>query len=117
MTVKEFMRIHNCNRLTALGLLYHEVFRLHEQFPKVKRCAAFKTQTLTKIVQRYEWSSTDEVEIMQDKLSYDSLYTKLSASIVMSENEIVRSGMNVELANDRRFKPVATTSFIVFGEQ
>lgn len=76
---------------------------MNEQFPKVKRGAAFKTQKFMKIVDKYEWSRTAEEEIMQEKLSYDSLYTKLSASIVMWENEIVRSGMNVDTADDRSF--------------
>lgn len=47
-----------------------------------------------KIVRKYEWSRIAEEEIMQEKLSYDSFYTKLFASILMRENDIPRSIMN-----------------------
>lgn len=116
MTMEEIMKRKSCSRVAALGVLYHEVSRLNEQFPKVKRGAAFKTQTLMKIVERYEWSRTAEEEVMQDKLDYDSLYTKLSASIVIWENEIVRNGKSPNNESDLR-SAMKVPNFIAFGEQ
>lgn len=117
MTIEDTMKKHNCSRVAALGILYHEVARLNEQFPKVKRGNAFKTQTLMKIVERYEWSRTAEEEVMQDSLTYDNLYTKLSASIVIWENELTRQGRNPEEADDRRVISPSPPALIHFGEQ
>jgi hypothetical protein len=117
MTLEEARKKKNCNRIAALGYLYHEVARLNEQFPKVKRGEQFRTQTLMKIVERYEWSRTAAEEVMQDTLNFDSLYTKISASIVIWENEVLRSGHDPDLADDRR-KPVWTaTSFVGYVAQ
>ena len=74
---------HTVNRFAALGLLYHEVARLNQQFPKEKRGEPFKFQTLMRIVEKYEWSRHSEEEVMRDPISYDELYTKLSASLVV----------------------------------
>jgi Zinc knuckle len=54
---------------------------------------------------------------MQDTLTFDSFYTNLSASVVTWENEVLRSGYDPYLADDRR-KPVGTaTSFVGCGAQ
>lgn len=76
LTVNDMVRKHSCNRIAALGIRYHEVFFLNERSIKVKRENGFKTQTLEKIVEPYEWSRTTEEKVMQDKLSYDDLYKK-----------------------------------------
>jgi hypothetical protein len=116
LTLKEVKK-KNCNRISALGYIYHEVARLNEQFPKVKRGEQFRTQTLMKIVERYEWSRTAEEEVMQDTLTFDSLYTKLLDSIFIWENEVLRSGHDPDLADDSR-KPVGTaTYFAGYGAQ
>jgi hypothetical protein len=83
MTMEDARKKNNCNRIAALGFLYHEVQRLNEQFPKVKRGDQFCTQTLMRIVDKYEWSPTAEEGVMQDALSYEALCTKLSASLVL----------------------------------
>jgi hypothetical protein len=106
MTMEDARKKNNCNRIAALGFLYHEVARLNEQFPKVKRGDQFRTQTLMRIFEKYEWSRTAEEGVMQDALSYDALYTKLSASLVIWEHQITRSGGDPDLADDRRSIPV-----------
>jgi hypothetical protein len=45
---------NNFNRIAALVFLYHEVARLNEQFPNVKRGDQFRSQTLMRIVDNYE---------------------------------------------------------------
>lgn len=67
MTVEDTMKKHSCSHVGAPGLLYHEVAHLNEQFPKVKRGNEFKTKTLMKIVECYEWSRKAEGEVMQGK--------------------------------------------------
>lgn len=52
MIMEDTMRKHSCSRIAVLRILYHEVAHLNEQFPKVKKGSAFKTQTLMKIVER-----------------------------------------------------------------
>lgn len=69
MTMEAMREKHKCSGIAALGLLYHEVSRLNAQFPKLKRGPVFRTQTLMKIVEKYEWSRTSEEEVMQDKLT------------------------------------------------
>lgn len=86
--------------VAALKIFYHEVSRLNEQYPQVKHGAAFRTQSLKKIVKRYIWSHTTEEEVMQDKLTYDSLCTKLSAPIVTWENSVRNQGQNRETTNN-----------------
>ena len=83
MTIEATREKHKCSRIAALGVLYHEVARLNEQLPRVKRGPVFRTQTLMKIVEKYEWSRTSEEEVMQDKIDYNELYTKLSGSLVI----------------------------------
>jgi hypothetical protein len=78
MAMEEARKRNSCNRIAALGFLYHEVARLNEQFPKVKRGDQFHTQALMKIVAKYEWSRTAEEEMMPDALSHDALYTSSS---------------------------------------
>jgi hypothetical protein len=54
-----------------------------------------------KIVEECEWSRSAEEEVMQDALGYDALNTKLSklsASLVIWENEITRSGRDPDTA-------------------
>jgi hypothetical protein len=48
MTIKDMRKKKCCNRIAALRVLYHEVARLNDQFPKVQRDDQFKTQTLMK---------------------------------------------------------------------
>jgi hypothetical protein len=48
---------------------------------------------------------------MQDALGYDALYTNLSASVMIWENEITRSGRDPDTADDRRVIP-GSSSFI-----
>jgi hypothetical protein len=76
MTMEDAKKKNNCNHNAALGFLYHKVARLNEQFPKVKRGDQFRTQTLMRIVEKYEWSRTAEEGVVQDAISYDALYTK-----------------------------------------
>lgn len=66
LTIEYMMREHSYNHITALETLNHEVFRLSEQFPKVKRENKFKTHTLMKIVEQCEWSRTAEEEVMEN---------------------------------------------------
>lgn len=106
-----------CSRIAALGVLYHEVARLNEQFPTGKRGDAFRTQTLMRIVEKYEWSRTAEEKVMQVAIKCDELYTHLSASLVIWENEVTRSGGDADTADDRRNSKRARTSFIGFGAQ
>lgn len=54
---------------------------------------------------------------MQDKLSYDNLYTKLSAAIVIWQEEITRKGRNPEGSEDRRIISSPHPRLINFGEQ
>lgn len=54
---------------------------------------------------------------MQDEISCDDLYTKLSASNVIWESEITRHGRSPETSNDHCTAPTPTTSFIGYGEQ
>jgi hypothetical protein len=117
MTMEEARKWNSSNRIAALGFLNHEVARLNAQFPKVKRGDQFRTQTLMKIVEKYEWSRTAEEEVMQDALSYDALYTKLSASLVIWEHEVARSGGDPDHADDSRSAPAAASSFIGYGAQ
>ena len=116
LSMEEIRKKHECNRISALGVLYHEVSRLNEQFPKIKRGDSFRTQTLMKIVEKYEWSRTTEEEVMQDALKYDAVYTKLSASLVIWELEVSRSGKDPETTDDRRVS-VQNKSFIEYGAQ
>lgn len=117
MIIEDIIKKQSCSRISALGFLYHEVAHLNEQFPNVKRGNAFKTQTLMKIAERYEWSRSAEEEVVQDKLSYDTLYTKLSATIVIWENELSRQGRHPEQADDKRNSSMILQASIHFGEQ
>ena len=107
---------HTCSRVAALGILYHEVARLNQQFPKEKRGPTFQTQTLMRIVENCEWSRTSEEEVMRNQLSYDELYTKLSASLVVWEKEVARTGNDPNTADDSR-QPKFRTAFIGYGSQ
>ena len=107
---------HTVNRVAALRILYHEVARLNQQFPKEKRGEPFKLQTLMRIVEKYEWSRYSEEEVMRDAISYDKLYTKLSASLVVWEREVSRSGQNPDTADDTRDRKVRI-AFIGYGSQ
>lgn len=113
----ETIRAKNqCSRIAALGILYHEVSRLNDQFPVEKRGNIFKAQTLMKIAERYEWSRSTEEEMMRNAISYDELYTRLSASLVVWENNVSRSGQDPSSADDTR-RSVLASSFIGFGSQ
>jgi hypothetical protein len=114
MKIEDVRKKKCCNRIAPMGDLYHEVARLNDQFPKVKRGDQFKTQTLIKIEEKHEWSRSAEEEVMQDSLGYDTLYTKLSASLVIWENEKTRSGRDPDTADDRRVIP-GSESFIGYG--
>ena len=117
MTIESTREKHKCSRIAALGVLYHEVARLNEQFPRVKRGPVFRTQTLMKIVDKYEWSRTSEEEVMQDKIDYDELYTKLSGSLVIWESEVKRSGRDPDAVDDRRSASKSSPAFIGYGAQ
>ena len=115
LTIDNIRKQYNCSRIAALGILYHEVVRLNAQFPKEKRGEAFKVQTLMKIVENHEWSRSAEEEVMQNSINYERLYTKLSAALVVWENEVRKSGQNPEQKEDRRAKILAPTPFIGYG--
>lgn len=46
-----------------------------------------KIDTLMKIVEKYKRSSTAEEEVRQEQLTFDELCTKLTAFLVIWENE------------------------------
>lgn len=75
---------------------------LNELFSKVKRGDAFRTQTLMRIVGKYERSRTAEDEVMQEAITYENLYTKSSASLVIWENQITRTGQTPDEFDDTR---------------
>lgn len=114
--MEETMNKHSCSRIAALGVLYHEVSRLNDQFPKMKQGEAFKTQTLMKIVEKYEWYRSADEDLKQEEIQYDSLYKKLSAAIVIWDNEKKRQGFNPEAADDHGVSG-PLTNFIGYGEQ
>lgn len=116
LTVENIRKKNSCGRIAALGTLYHEVSRLNAQFPKLKRGEAFKVNTLMKIVERYIWSRTAEEDVMRDDISYQDLYSKLSASLVIWENEVKRSGRDPDDVDDRRASNAAS-HFIGYGSQ
>ena len=70
-----------------------------------------------KIVEKYAWSRTAEEDVMQDGLSYDGLYTKLSASPVIWENEMTQMGQDPDTTDDRRMRKGRPESFIGYGAQ
>lgn len=70
-----------------------------------------------KIVERYEWSRTSEEEMMQDKIEYDELYTKLPASLVIWESEVKRSGRDPNAVDDRHSASHSSPAFIGYGAQ
>ena len=107
---------HTCNRVAALAILFHEVARLSQQFPKEKRGPTFKTQTLMRIVENCEWSRTSKEDVMQNQLSHDDLYTKLLASLVVWKKDVARTGNDPNTADDSR-QPKSTTAFIGYGSQ
>lgn len=86
-------------------------------FSQNKHGDAFKTQTLMKILEVYKWPCTDGEEIMQNKLSYDNLYTTLSASILILENEMKRKASLLNELSDSRIKLVTSPTFTAFGER
>lgn len=57
-----------------------------------------------KIVEKYERSRTAEEDVMQDGLSYDGLYTKLSASLVIWKNGMTQMGQDPDTTDDRRMR-------------
>lgn len=117
MTIEEVKSTRNCSRIAAFGTLYQEVTRLNQQFPKVERGNEFNVQTLMKIVEKYEWSRFVEEEVMQEKLNYESLYTKLSASLVVWENDVARQGLDPDKADYRRSRTNNGSFFTGYGEQ
>ena len=78
------------------------VGRLNEQFPPEKRGETFKINTLMKVVERFVWSRNADEDVMQGKLKYQDLYTKLSAALVIWEDEVRRSGRDPEQVDDTR---------------
>lgn len=54
---------------------------------------------------------------MRDSISYDELYKKLSAPLVIYEHEVFRSGKYVDSKDDRRVPYTSTPAFIGYGEQ
>lgn len=48
---------------------------------------------------------------------YEQLYTKNSASLVILENQVTRTGQDPESANDRRTSSPSTPLLIGYGEQ
>jgi len=69
-----------------------------------------------RIVEKYEWSRKAEEEVMSTAVSYDELYTKLSASLVVWERDMARTGRNPETADDTRLSK-SSTAFIGYGSQ
>lgn len=117
LTMEDIRTKHNCSRIAALGNLYHEVSRLNQKFLKVKRGDEFRTQTLMKVVEKYEWSKTAEEDVMQDKIGYDALYTKLSGGVVIWENKVKRSGRDPDTTDDRRTSIGSSGTFVGYGAQ
>jgi hypothetical protein len=72
-----------------------------KKFPEVKRGDQFRTQTLMRIVEKFKWSRKSEEEVLQEALSYDALYIKLPASLLIWEHQIKLSGGDPDLADDR----------------
>lgn len=70
-----------------------------------------------KMFERYDWSRTAEKEVMQKKLLYDSFYTKIIPSVVILENEVPQSGINLEKAEYHWFISSSSSSFIGKSEQ
>lgn len=86
----------------------------------VKLGLVINSQTLMNIVEKYDWSRNAEEEIIRDDLSYDVLYTKLSAFIVIWENEVKRSEHNFNKADNKRTSnknQISSPSFIANGDQ
>lgn len=54
---------------------------------------------------------------MQDNLTYDTLYTKLSAAIVISVHEIAWNGKFPDITSDVPTSTVIALAFIGFGEK
>ena len=100
LTMELTRQKHTVNRVAALGIFYHKVARLNQQFPKEKRGEPFKVQTLMRIVEKYERSRHSEEKVVRDAISYDEPYAKLSASLVVWEREVSRSGQNPDTADD-----------------
>ena len=115
LTMELIRQKHKVNRVAALGKLSHEVARLSPQFPKEKR-RNFQSSDVNENCGEYEWSRHSEEEFMRDATSYDELYTKLSASLVVWEREVSRSGQNPDTADDTRHRKVSTAS-IRYGSQ
>lgn len=69
MIMEEMMRKNNCGCVGSFGSLHHEVNHLIEQFPKVKRKDAFRTQTFMKIVEKYEYSHSAGDDVRKDRIS------------------------------------------------
>lgn len=102
ITVEDIRKEEPCGRVAALGIVYREVSHLNEQFGKEMRGETFTINNLMKIVERYVWSRHAEEECMQGKSKHQDRYTKLSAALVIWDNEVRRSGQDPEQADDSR---------------
>lgn len=114
MNVGVTMKKHSRSRIAAPGLLYHKVARLNEHLPNVKQRNAFRIPTFMKTVKRYEWFREFEEEILQDKRSYYTLYTKLSPSIDIWVNESTQQNRDPEQADDRQITSVKSSYLTYF---
>lgn len=94
LTMERTRKKHTGSRIATLVIIYNEVSRLNQQFPIEKRGEPFNVQTLMRIVEKYEWSRNAEEEVITNSITYDGLFAKLSASLVLWEREISRSGHN-----------------------
>lgn len=71
------MKKRNCNQISAFGIFYREVACLNEQLSKIDREREFKLQTLMKVLVHCEWLRSAEEVVLQCKIWWDNVYSKL----------------------------------------